>query len=1002
MMKTGKRGLSLFLALLMLVSAIPAGGLIVHADDSPYQVGDVISFGSYPQREVKSEAVIAELEALEKDWQDYRRDVGMQYADFDYNGSRYRAVRIDRSVNYFQRDCGFLPGTTHYFVYQQIKWQVLDPENGYVLCSKILDASTFADSSFQYETDDPSEQIQYKSNYESSFIRDWLSNDFYQTAFTPLEQEQLHAALIPHSGGLVGSNNSTIDTVFLPTRQVMANAAYGYNTSETTGDATRRAAETDYAACMGLCCRFPSNLSWNDHSPYYPYLNAYMLGTPFTTNTVYFVDCNARVYADSNTNCETTMLGVRPMTALRLSEGFPETEATKVDDYDFGEEVTFGSYPQSRVTDSALIASLDAVEKDWQDAGQYFAEQFCDFDYEGERYRALKYGTNFNAWTANPSTGVFQRTAFSAGTTVYFKYEPLKWIVFDPDQKLLYCAKSIDCRLFSSADGVAYADSLVRDYLNNEFYHTAFNGSEQTRVDPSEIVSYNTNAELISTTDYLFLPSLADVKNNADFFDTHHGATDYALAQDSTVFNGVTYQWFHQFYLRDSSCSQTLWTYAPHGEIHDVSQIPPEIPVYSPSFLYHYTRLRSGYLEKDSFLTAQAQGVQPMIRLKNAFNLCTHAYESVVTREPTCARIGIRSYCCLYCHDVYHEAIAKTPHDLKHYEIQKTCSRDGLSFDCCTMCKRVFNRMVDPSAGHQYVDGVCTVCGERQEWLYTEADGNITITGYSGSDQSVTVPHVLAGKTVTAIGRSAFENNETVTYVKLPDTIKTIGERAFRGCTALQEVFVGDGLLSLETNAFASCGSLVTVCITSRNAEIKQAFSGNDPRLLIIAPITSNTENSVKQSHLPCSVFWRFLGRDNLCSLYVSGEITMYQDLDYHYWRELAEKYEDACYFYFDKIIFEGIYRQDVDPALIGGADESELFLALENVCIGTRIKGELLSFHEFEECLSGRQSGLEMFVVDKNEEEHSAAIRFEALLRLVLNVLSRAINRLVSVFKKK
>ena len=42
--------------------------------------------------------------------------------------------------------------------------------------------------------------------------------------------------------------------------------------------------------------------------------------------------------------------------------------------------------------------------------------------------------------------------------------------------------------------------------------------------------------------------------------------------------------------------------------------------------------------------------------------------------------------------------------------------------------------------------------------------GNITITGYSGSDQSVTVPHVLAGKTVTAIGRSAFENNETVTF----------------------------------------------------------------------------------------------------------------------------------------------------------------------------------------------------------------------------------------------
>ena len=985
-MKQSKRGLSLILAVLMLLSAIPAGGLVSQADDSPYQVGDVILFGSYPQRQVKSEAVIAKLEALEKDWQDYRRDTGMQYADFDYNGSRYRAVHIgNQYVNMFQQDNGFKLNTTYYFIYQPIHWMVLNPEQGLALCCDILDASPFANKSFHYETDDTSEEIGYASNYESSFIRDWLNRDFFQAAFTPLQQEQISDCFVPHSGVAL-TTNSTIDRVYLPTRQVMTEASYGFNTQETTGDAARSAAETDYAACMGLCCRMKG---YNPYAYYAQYYNSYMLGTPFFSDSIYYVR-GCTVYACSNVPC-TTLLGVRPMTAFKLTEDFQETPSTKVDDYNFGDEIEFGSYPQTRVTDSALIASLNAVEKDWRDAGQYFGAQICDFDHEGERYRAIQFD---KAFFIRLKTGIY--TNFEAGTPYYYQFEPIKWIVMDPDEQLLFCAQAIDCRLFASTDGVAYADSLVRDYLNDEFYHTAFNGSEQTRIAPSEIVSYDPNGDLIPTTDYLYLPSYADVTSNADFYDAHRGATEYAQAQDHRVI--YDYDYYH-FFLRDSSCSKTVWSYAPHGDIHDMHQIPPEIPVYTPSYLCYQTTLGQPMYTKQ---TSQFQGIQPMMRLHKDFNQCAHSYESTVTREPTCTRIGVRTYCCLYCLDTYHEPIPRTDHDLKHYAVEKTCTEDGQSYDYCTMCKRVYNTVVDPSGGHQYADGVCTVCGEEQKWLFTEADGEITITGYTGSDAEVTVPNALMGKPVTAIGRFAFNGNENLTFVEIPDSVKTIDVRAFLNCLALEEAFIGDGLRTMENDVFYNCPRLATVCITSRNAELKQSFAGNDRRLTILAPITSNTANSAKARNLKCSTFYRGVGKNNRITIAFDGDTMMYQDLSYRYWQKLAEKYHDVSYFYFNKITFEGIYRDDIELEPGANIDETEQYLSLEGVCVGSRIKGEPLSFHELVECLNGRQSGLELFFVDRNDQEQSVSIRFEAWLRLILNVISRALNRLVSAFKKK
>ena len=62
---------------------------------------------------------------------------------------------------------------------------------------------------------------------------------------------------------------------------------------------------------------------------------------------------------------------------------------------------------------------------------------------------------------------------------------------------------------------------------------------------------------------------------------------------------------------------------------------------------------------------------------------------------------------------------------------------------------------------------------------YTIADESITITGYFGRDEVVTVPASIAGIPVNTIAKGAFTGSSAVRVVDLPDTIITVEEGAF-------------------------------------------------------------------------------------------------------------------------------------------------------------------------------------------------------------------------------
>ena len=139
-----KQILAALLVAVMLIGVAPVGGIdfapkASAKDISSYSVGDTITYGSYPQSEVTDSALIAKIEAAGEDiaWIDYNYYAGtgswsdgnmkpvenmMLYKDISYNGSKYRAVKLNQyrpyctlytSLSTEQSDNGYYTGNTY-------------------------------------------------------------------------------------------------------------------------------------------------------------------------------------------------------------------------------------------------------------------------------------------------------------------------------------------------------------------------------------------------------------------------------------------------------------------------------------------------------------------------------------------------------------------------------------------------------------------------------------------------------------------------------------------------------------------------------------------------------------------------------------------------------------------------------------------------------------------------------------------------------------------------
>ena len=280
-------------------------------------VGNIITFGSYPQSEVKDSATLAKLNATAKNWISYGYYSGngnlgsmkqgdwMEYADIMLGGEKYRAVRFteyrpsktinpNSADNSYQDDNGYNLDTIYFFRYEPLKWRVLDPNEGIVISEYIIDSQAFSNTIYHGTNSDSNDvywsdnlHTKYANVYVDSSIHRWLNEDFYKLTFTSAQKRNIL------------NGTKTPDKVFLLSKAEASNESYGLKTVY-----KRRATGTDYAKVQGLYTSSDGYSKWFLRGNINP-----------GSNKVNTIDCGF-VYLSVG-DVDKACYGIRP--ALRLS-----------------------------------------------------------------------------------------------------------------------------------------------------------------------------------------------------------------------------------------------------------------------------------------------------------------------------------------------------------------------------------------------------------------------------------------------------------------------------------------------------------------------------------------------------------------------------------------------------------------------------------------------------------------------------------------------------------
>lgn len=125
----------------------------------------------------------------------------------------------------------------------------------------------------------------------------------------------------------------------------------------------------------------------------------------------------------------------------------------------------------------------------------------------------------------------------------------------------------------------------------------------------------------------------------------------------------------------------------------------------------------------------------------------------------------------------------------------------------------------------------CAACDARiphtpvTDFEYVISISGITITKYTGSDQTVVIPEAIDGTPVKQIGYNAFYMNGDVVSVSLPDTVTKIDSNAFDHCLSLKTVTLSSALETIGGCAFQNCEKLTAVVLPKSLKSIyPQAF----------------------------------------------------------------------------------------------------------------------------------------------------------------------------------
>ena len=808
MKKTSKRFLSLLLTLLLLLGTVSFGFCAAAQETTAYAAGDIIEYGTYPQSLVTDEELLAVLPQIlgeQKTFNYYGNEIGtganignnlpfegMTYVDVVYQNVKYRGVTIDayrpfttpggQESGSCQEENGYLAGNTYWFRFEPLRWRVLNPDTGLVMCDTLIDSQPFAvyrnamASSF-YTGEYGSITDSNHSGGWWETISVWLNDHFLTTAFSASQQENILAEEIANDYWYVGSGAGgngahrydapkTADKIYLPAWDDLCLADFGFNTNGRAADNARALTGTDYAKAQGLMVSETGAAEWwtRTVSRYY--------------NMNY--DCvvsrsGAMSSAPANLKDYNAYYGVCP--AMRMVE--IQNDAAGDALLHVGDLIHFGSYPQSRETDAAVISALNerlpfAPQKNltiseyrWSFDADYYTD-YADLIVDGQKYRAkIEYTVMIREYTGS-STNVPQPKVYSDydytytdGETekyvYYYKFEPLTWRILDVENGLLMCNDIIEALVYQHGnyyddywgdDGWAdearthyatdYTVSHIRDFLINDFWNTAFNDAQRAKI----LTTVQDNRGMMTlrgetgyerydwetTSDKVFLLSSAEALN-----------PDYGFNNETRKLQ------YTEYALEDHNSNDNYWVLRNAAADGFYGRRPCGVfPSGSVGFLPGWSNDMHGVVP--AVYVAQIEN-----EVSGGAVVCsTHVPAVVPVTLATCTEAGVGNEICAVCGEVLCEdvVIPALGHDcVPHEGKAPTCKDAGwAAYETCSRCDYTTYQVIAATGIHtpgeaaqeNVVGATCTVPGSYDNVIHCTVCGELisreTVT-------SATIPH---------------------------------------------------------------------------------------------------------------------------------------------------------------------------------------------------------------------------------------------------------------------
>ena len=159
-----------------------------------------------------------------------------------------------------------------------------------------------------------------------------------------------------------------------------------------------------------------------------------------------------------------------------------------------------------------------------------------------------------------------------------------------------------------------------------------------------------------------------------------------------------------------------------------------------------------------------------------------------------------------------------------------TCVNKATYYYSCACGEKSENTFeYGESLGHDYINGLCTRCGEKffnghleYRWDDRGMEGYSCVGFGTVTDTDIVIPSEYAGFPVTSIGPSAFKYCSSLTSVTIPNSVTSIGSDAFAGC-GLTSITIPNSVTSIGSDAFEGCSNLTSITLPDNLRKINDS-----------------------------------------------------------------------------------------------------------------------------------------------------------------------------------